>query len=98
MVVVMVIVEWWNMVVMYVMLCEWFVWCVDVVLMVKMVDVNVKWLGEIEVKIEDVKENFGDVEIWDVMCEWVEFYVSVGEMEKSEWVYEEMEVKTALIG
>ena len=95
---VMAIVERRNMAATYATLCERFAWTADAALTRKMADANAKRLGEIEAKIEDAKENLGDVEIRDAMCERAEFYASVGEMEKSERAYEETEAKTASIG
>ena len=95
---VMAIVERRNMAATYATLCERFAWRADAALTAKMADANAKRLGEIEAKIEDAKENLGDVEIRDAMCERAEFYASVGEMEKSERAYEETEAKTASIG
>ena len=95
---VMAIVERRNMAATYATLCERFAWRADAALTAKMADANAERLGEIEAKIEDAKENLGDVEIRDAMCERAEFYASVGEMEKSERAYEETEAKTASIG
>ena len=92
---VMAIVEARNMVSTYGALCERFGWTVDAGTAERMRIANETRLREIEAKIEDAKENLGDVEVRDAMHERAVFFASVGECEKAREAYEETEAKTA---
>ena len=79
-------------------LCERFGWTRDEGAVKRMREANERRLREIDAKIEDAKENLGDVEVRDAMYERARFYASVGECEKACEAYEETEEKTASVG
>ena len=59
-------------------LCERFGWTRDEGAVKRMREANERRLREIDAKIEDAKENLGDVEVRDAMYERARFYASVG--------------------
>ncbi|OUS48924.1 putative proteasome regulatory subunit [Ostreococcus tauri] len=94
----MAIVEGRNMVATYTAMCERFAWPSDVGTVERMTIANAERLKAIEAKIEDARENLGDVEVRDAMHERATFYATIGSCEKAVEAFEETEGKTTSAG
>ena len=63
----------------YAYLKKEFEWSIDETLMSEMKSVNEKRLEELDVKIKDAEENFGETEIREAMLEKAHYYSQIGD-------------------
>lgn len=87
-----------NMAPFYAYLKKEFGWSTDETLMSEMKSVNEKRLEELDVKIKDAEENFGETEIREAMLEKAHYFSQVGDKENALSQLRTIYEKTVMLG